>query len=318
MIPQYDKIIVDTSNIFYRIASMHLKNLTQEIATQLIKSNDLFRAYKSAIINLKTVNTEICLLFDPLLSNKGDSSRVKIKEEYKANREKNNFIQQIRIDTLTKLYSSFLIEPIQGISVYHDVEFEADDFVEKLTETGKCLLMTSDEDFARYLEQDRVEMLKKGFTLKPNSIFTANDFEKKHKFKPTISSVTFWKAMYGDKSDNIVGSFQNDSTKVLITASNEMKRIIKLLGENNVQLARAKADLFAGSGEFVKFKELLQLSNTERSYEKILDLTDTNFQLIESRLPRESSTDINNYKIKLEFNNLKPAKKKFSLSGLKG
>ena len=305
---KYDKIIVDTSNIFYRVAAAYLtKDLNQDTVNQLIKNNSLLKAYRSAIVNLKTKGTEICLLFDPLLSNGKESNRVRIKE-------KNTIMQQLRIDTLTKLYSSFLVDSVNEISVYHDVEYEADDFVEKLTETDKCLLLTSDEDFARYLEQGRVDMLIKGLIIKSSNIFTAKDFEKKYKFKPTIASVTFWKAMYGDISDNIVGSFKNESTKVLITASNEMKKIIKKLGEENTSLARAKADLFAGTGIFVEFIEQLKLSNTDRSFEKIFDLTDANFQLIESRLPRTSSIPISNFKVELAFGEIK--KKKFSLSGI--
>lgn len=314
----YSKVIIDTSNIFYRVAALYLKDLTQEKVNQFIKNNTIFSLYKTTIMNFKnqTMGT-VCLLFDPLLSNGKMSERLRIKEGYKTTRDKNSPVNILRIDTLEKLYSAFVVEPQQRIDVYHDCQYEADDYAEKLTETDKCLLVTSDMDFSRYLEKDRVEMLTQGLSIKPDGIFTFDDFLQKHNFKPTISSVTFWKAMYGDVSDNIVGSFKDPSTKVIRPASDEMKRLLVELGEENVPLADAKTDFFAGTGRFAKLKELLKLSNTNRSYDHLLDLTDSNFRVIESMLPRTSDIDINKFKVVLEFKINSTQKKKFSLGGLK-
>lgn len=313
----YDKLIIDTSNIFYRVAAFYLKDLTQDTMTQLIKTNTIFNYYKNAIQNFKQQTLgKVCLLFDPLLSNGNMSERLKIKEGYKATRDKNKPVNKLRIDTLEKLYSHFIIDPQKDIEVYHDVTLEADDFVAKLTETDKCLMVTSDEDFCRYLETDRVEMLNQGLTIKDDAIFTAKAFEEKYGFKPNITSVVFWKAIYGDPSDNIVGSFKDPSTRVIITASEEMMRIIKEFGEDNTDLSEAKMEFFAGNGRFTRLKDLLWLSNTERSFEKLLNMTDLNFQVIESKLPRSSSTPIDTYRVKLEFDTKKP-NKKFTLSKLK-
>lgn len=314
----YDKIIVDTSNVFYRVAAFYIKDLNQDKVNQAIKNNQLFSQYKTLVQNLKqqTLGT-ICLLFDPLLSNGKMSERLKIKEGYKTTRDKSKPINQLRIDTLEKLYTSFVVEPQSRIDIYHDTTLEADDYVEKLTETGKCLMVTSDEDFCRYLEDGRVEMLKQGLTIKDSAIFTAKDFEKKYHFKPTIASVVFWKAIFGDVSDNIVGSFKDPSTKVIITASEEMQSILKDLGNENTDIGKAKAAFFAGTGRFARLKELLQLSNTDRSYERLLDLTDANFRVIESMLPRSSDIPVDKYKIKLEFHTNSQNKKKFSLTSLK-
>lgn len=310
----YDKLIVDTSNIFYRVAAFYLKDLSQESAAQLMKNNTVFNYYKSAIQTLKQQTLgKVCLLFDPLLSNGNMSERLKIKEGYKATRDKNTPTNKLRIDTLEKLYSYFIVDPQKDVEVYHDIALEADDFVAKLTENGKCLMITSDEDFCRYLENGRVEMLTQGLTIKDSSIFTADNFEKKYGFKPTITSVIFWKAIFGDVSDNIVGSFKDPSTKVIVTASDEMMKLIKTFGEENTDLAEVKSEFFAGTGRFKRLKELLILSNTDRSFEKLLNMTDENFRVIESRLPRSSSIPVENYKVKLEFN-IKKTNKKFSLS----
>lgn len=311
----YDKLIVDTSNIFYRVAALYLKDLKQETVSNLIKNNTVFNQYKAFIEKLKGQSVgEICLLFDPMMSNGNMSARLKIKEGYKSTRDKNSPVSQLRLDTLEKLYSEFIVEKRPRISVYHDVSLEADDFVEKLTETGKCLMLTSDEDFARYLEEGRVEMLRKGLSIKDESIYTAKAFETKHGFKPSIASVTFWKALYGDVSDNIVGVFKDPSTKIIKTASDEMIEIIKELGEGKMSLAEAKAEYFSGTGRFERFAGLLRLSNTERSYEKFLDLTDTNFRIIESMLPRNSDIDVDKYKIQLDLDLSTVKKSKFTLN----
>ena len=311
----YDKVIVDTSNIFYRVAAFYVKtDKTQNLVNNLIKNNTIVNYYKEVVSKfLSQTLGEVCLLFDPLSLNGKMSERLKIKEGYKTTRDKNSPINQLRIDTLEKLYSTFLLEPKSRLALYHDVSLEADDFAEKLTETGKCLLVTADEDFCRYLEQDRVEMLKSGLSISEDAIFTANDFEQKYGFKPTISSVVFWKAMYGDVSDNIVGSFKNPKTRVIKPASDEMKEILKEMGEKNTPITTAKSEFFAGTGRFTKLKQLLTLSNTNCSYEHLLDLTDENFRVIESMLPRTSDVPVDTYRIKLEFKNT-TNKKKFSLN----
>lgn len=313
----YDKIIVDASNFFYRVAALYLKDLTLEAATTLMKNNTVFSQYKSVIKNLKVQTLgEIKLLFDPMLSNGNMSTRLKLKEGYKINRDKNTPVAQLKRDTLEKLYSDFIVDPQPRIDVYHDVSYEADDFAEKLTEEGKCLLVTSDEDFTRYLEKDRVEMLIHGLSINEENIFTAEDFEKKYGFKPTIASVTFWKALvHGDVSDNIVSVFKNPNTKIIRTAVEEMEQIIKELGEGLMSLEEAKTQYFSGVGRFERFAGLLRLSNTDRSYEKFLDLSEANFQVIESFLPRNSSVDIDKFKIKLDLKvNQANKKKKFSLN----
>lgn len=313
----YSKVIVDVSNIFYRVAAFYLKDLDKTKLNSLIKSNIVFSQYKNILQNLtqQTMGT-VCLLFDPLLSNGKISERLKIKEGYKQIRDRNTPPVLLRVNTLEKLYSFFITSNMKRIEVYHDVSMEADDFVEKLSEVGDCLLMTSDEDWCRYLEDGRVEMLAQGISIKEDSIFTASDFEKKHGFKPNISSVSFWKALYGDPSDNIVGAFTSPKTKVIKPADEEMQKILKILGEENPNIEEVKRNFYNGTGIFTRLKELLQLSNTDRSFEKLLNITDENLQVIESRIPRNSDIDINKYKVKLEFE-INKEKKKFSLNGLK-
>ena len=310
----YDKVIIDTSNIFYRVSAFYVKSdLNPTELNKLMKSNVVVNYYKEVVQKFlsQTLGT-VCLLFDPLFLNGQMSERLKIKEGYKLPRDKNSPINQLRIDTLEKLYTTYVLEPVSRLEIYRDNKYEADDFAEKLTEFGKCLLVTSDEDFTRYLETNRVEMLTAGLSIKEDNIFTAKDFEKKYGFKPNITSVVFWKALYGDVSDNIVGSFKNLKTKVIKPADEEMRQILVEFGNEETDLATAKINFFAGSGRFSKLKELLILSNTNCSYEQLLNLTDENFRVIESMLPRTSDIDINKFKVELEVKT--NDKRKFSLN----
>lgn len=144
----YDKIIIDTSNVFYRVAAFYVKDASEATCKTLIKNNLLFNYYKSVIDKLaQSTLGEVCLLFDPLLSDGSISERQKIKEGYKSNRDKNTPIVKLRINVLEKLYTHFLLKGNKRNSVYHDCEYVADHFVEKLTETGKCLIISADEDF---------------------------------------------------------------------------------------------------------------------------------------------------------------------------
>jgi len=223
----------------------------------------------------------------------------------------------LKIDTLQKLYSHFILNESKKVKVLHSLEYEADDYAEKLTEEGKCLLITSDEDFTRYLVKDRVEMLIQGVSIKDDGVFTFDDFVKKHGFKPSITSVTFWKVFWGDKSDNIPGIFLDSRTKILRSANDLAKELVKEMGEENVNYFEEKRNFFSGTGRFSKLKELLELSNTSKSYKKLLDLADENFQIIESRLPRESDIPIEKFITKVDVTVKSIKKSKFTLNGVK-
>lgn len=302
---QYDKLIVDTSNIFFRVSAFDLKGLTQDKFKTLKKSGSLFETYKAWVQSLTTRTFgDVVLLFDPLHSKGGISERAKIKSEYKAQRSKTDLVSQLKIDTLTKLYNYFILEPQSRIKVYHSLEMEADDFAEKLTEKGNCLMITSDMDFSRYLESGRVDMMRSGLTITDSAIYTSEDFEKdkKHPFKPNIASVSLWKAFYGDESDNLEGVYHLKTNKVLREASDKTMEVIKEIGNHPewsyLDLKRA---FFNEEAPWLDVIEFLKLSNTNCSYEKLLNSLDDNFRVIDSLVPRTSDIDINKYQVQVDL-----------------
>lgn len=312
---QYNKILIDVSNVYHRVLSLvdyqnDLNNLKK-----LTKNNIVLQQYIN-IINkfLNSTLGEVDLLFDPLNSSGELSKRQQLNNLYKINRVKNKLESSIKQDNLNKLYSYYVINNINRVNIYYDNEYEADDFVAKLTEKGSCLLVTSDNDWSRYLEKDRVEMLYKGFSVIEDNIMDVVKWSQneKHPFIPNECSVTLWKVLYGDASDDIEGVFINKKFRILRDASNEAMNIIKYFGENPCDLSTMKLKFFNGIDQFEKLNKLLNLTSTSKSYEKLFNVIDQNFQLIESFLPRNSDIDIEKFHIKLNFNN-KP-KKSFSLN----
>ena len=312
---KYDKIIVDSFNIYHRVAAC-LGKLDKEKIKSLHKNNTVLTCYVSLIEKLlASTYGEVCVVFDPLLSTGDKSKRAVLRETYKANRPKDKIETAFKQETLSRLYEALILSNQSRLKVYYDTEYEADDFVAKLTEKGNCLMMTSDYDWAKYLEDGRVDMLKKGLTIEDENIYTATDFEnsKDHPFHPNIPSIIFWKAMYGDTSDDIEGAFTDPKVKVLREADAEMKAILKLIGRENPPLQELKYEFFNGAGRFAKLYQYLQLSSTEKSYERILNTADINFQLVESLLPRSSDIDVEKFRIEIDLHIAKPVTQKFTL-----
>ena len=294
----YDKIILDMFNVYHRIViPVDASDPVQSKVETMVE-----------YINNLTMTTygDIYVLFDPLTVGKGLSKRQNILKEYKSNRKEKlspteKTQQKNKREALAKLYGYLIIKGNPRIHVYMHEEYEADDYVEKLTETGRCLLVTTDMDWARYLENDRVVILKEGLSPNSDKVFTIEHFIKKFGFTPTISSVTFYKAIYhSDPSDCITGAFHNKKVIVIQEASDEMMRLIKWMGETNQPLDLMKTRFVQGIEEFLELSNLIKLSCSDKAYEKILTLAENNFKVIESFLPRKSKTKIEDLEVKFE------------------
>lgn len=312
---KYDKILIDVSNLYHRVLNLVDYQDDLNILKKLTKNNVVLQQYINTVNKfLNSTLGEVDLLFDPLNSSGELSKRQQLNDLYKINRSKDKLSSSIKRDNLNKLYSYYVINNVSRVNVYYSNEYEADDFVAKLTEKGNCLLITSDNDWARYLEKDRVEMLSKGFSVIEDNIIDTVKWSQneKHPFIPNESSVTLWKVLYGDASDGIEGVFLNKKFRILRDASDEAMNLIKYLGENPSELSVVKLKFFNGIDQFEKLNKLLNLTSTSKSYEKLFNTIDQNFQLIESFLPRSSDIDIEKFHIKLNFNN--KHKKSFSLN----
>jgi 5'-3' exonuclease len=201
----YNHIIVDISNLFYRIKGSCKNSL--DITKKLI-------SYTEGDIkkNLHKDGT-IWILFDPLsYSDLGENKafingmeRKELLPDYKANRKYSDLF----LETI-ELYRKYYFYRGDKIKLVYSDLYEADDFVEPILDNIKSekqysvAMISTDLDWSRYIENSEkriIHLINKGF----NTPFTTEEFEKIYQFKPTKTAIILFKALFGDKSDNIQG-----------------------------------------------------------------------------------------------------------------
>lgn len=222
----YNKIIIDSANLFYRKKKEGMNST--EICKKMVKfiENDCKQHIQP--------DGEIYILMDPLsrsIEDKvfvyGPNKRKEIDSEYKKGREKAK--EYYNAISLFKKYFTYRGD---SIKLVYGANYEADDFVEPIInsfEPGqKVALYTTDLDFARYITDD-VHLINKDFE-KP---YTKEEFEEIYKFKPTIASVTFYKALFGDTSDNITGAINLKKAKFMSNINMCCYNCVKFIADNN-------------------------------------------------------------------------------------
>lgn len=237
---QYDIIAVDMFNVFYRTKDSSLDKDPVSIARNMaVYINERVKTHL-------TDGGKLFLLYDPIpKSDLGLSKTFKYTERqetlhnYKKNRDHNRNCLTV-VDLVRKYFSHRGEDTITVISN----KYEADDFTESIVAEYKgkdIALVTSDEDWCRYLETDKVVMINKDW----NTPFTVKSFEDKYKFKPSITGVCVWKACFGDGSDNIKGALQ----------------IKQLKNSNSVKLAAFDYVKYLGNHTDVNIKYILEKEN---------------------------------------------------------
>lgn len=197
----FNSIFVDVFNLAYRKSN---SNDYKAIANEFIDFLE-----KDAKKHMEADGT-IYLLFDPLpKSDLGLSKSLRysprmrnsIVSSYKKGRNYNSHVAEAI--KFLKRYYSFKGEKYK-ICISNNLE--ADDFVEPLLEIekGNIALLTTDQDWARYIS-DTVVMINKGFD-KP---YTKEQYLIDNGMLPTIATVTLKKAIFGDASDNIESIFDS-------------------------------------------------------------------------------------------------------------
>lgn len=140
--------------------------------------------------------------------------RKQLSDTYKVAREKEDtdFYQAVE-----KLKEFLLFTRDNDYVVYFEL-LEADDFVLPLLRSidpkESILLVSMDMDWARCIEyQDR-----KIHWLVKDEVFDKIKFKEKYEFYPSISSVSIYKSIRGDRSDSIPVGVSNFPKKQLIEA----------------------------------------------------------------------------------------------------
>lgn len=320
-----EKIIVDTSSFYYRL------HASADTAPAMF---DL--AYKTFTEDWLSKAKKICLCFDPLPTNVNEvlsddepskdhkTYRQTINEEYKLNRKEqikvaksnkqkktfslNTFQEkqsstklqdlQLKTNTLLLLYKEFIQAKYDGkIEVYHSQKYEADDYCDQLTKDClRTILVTNDMDWSRYLSRD-CSICNKGLSIESN-LYTAEDFAKDKGYKPNVTTVTLMKAFFGDKSDNITGSFMLPKIKVYRSVANKVKEAILSYQEHD-NLYQARLDILGQKNAFEEPLKSLAETLTDKGYSTIISTTLNNVDIIDTLIHNEA--DLNDCYVRLSI-----------------
>ena len=234
----YDNIIVDVSNLFYRLK----KNSKTSI--DIIKKINNYIGELQANIH---PDGSFYFLFDPIsYSDLNEAKnfhyplneRKKILPDYKANR----VYSELFLETIELFRKYYLYRGEKFKLIYSD-EYEADDFIEPLLkrlQEKSIALITTDYDFARYISDNPViHMVNKGI----DQPFTKDEFEKLFQFKPTNASVIMYKSLFGDKSDNILGALYLKKVKFNTNIKMLCRNYLQEVSDNNMTIDDAVQQL---------------------------------------------------------------------------
>lgn len=221
--------MIDALNLLYRLRE-------QQNEATLVSSKYVYRdlvvrfiAYIDALQDQHLhADGTIYFLFDhsPSGHDHGRSyrniGRKAIDARYKENRQRDTKEFYNSFDLLKYYYLTnkprFVSLQAQG--------YEADDLVKPILQyyvpsSARALLLTNDYDWTRYLS-DRVDWLPK-LAAKPA---TVADYIEDKGYKPTEQSVLIYKAVFGDRSDNIPG--------LLSESPKHVDEMIQILADENI------------------------------------------------------------------------------------
>jgi hypothetical protein len=169
------------------------------------------------------------------------SERKKILFDYKAGRT----YSPLYLDAI-ELYRKYYIHRGDKVQLVYSDEYEADDYVEPLldqftkewaneTKTKSVALVSSDFDWASYIvktPQRQIDLINEGF----HNPFSTKQFVEMFQFYPTIASNVLYKALFGDKSDNIVGAAFIKKAKFNVNIKMLCRDYIQYVSQNNLSI----------------------------------------------------------------------------------
>lgn len=206
---KYNYVLIDGSNLYHRSYALFNpigKNVIQHLFESIDKIQNDF-------CNDKTI---VYFIFD------NSQSQINIRKNidplYKSNREKT--------DKNIYKYHNIFIELLKVKSDNYKIlmagNLEADDLVKPLlnyvktlqTENYNVLLISNDLDWSRNIND-------KTYWYNWSYVLNKQEFYSKHGFFPSEEGIKIYKAIKGDKSDNIPISVHNFPNEVLIKICND-------------------------------------------------------------------------------------------------
>ena len=192
---KYNNLIIDCNNLYAR-AFYVCKQKTQKMPDVI---NQTIQLSLKMILNLQHKFLEgdgsIYVLAD------NPTSKITMRKElsggeYKADRMKETDGYYRGIDYLLVILNNYS-STFKTVRIKH---LEADDLVPSILENciGNSLLISTDMDWAR-----SISISVDWYNIK--EIYDVEKFTKHFKFYPTVNSITLYKSLLGDVSDNIQG-----------------------------------------------------------------------------------------------------------------
>jgi len=192
---KYNNLIIDCNNLYAR-AFYVCKQKTHKLPDVI---NQTIQLSLKMILNLQNKFLEEDGFIYVLADN--PTSKITMRKElsggeYKANRMKETDGYYRGIDYLLIILNNYSTT-FKTVRIKH---LEADDLVPSILENciGNSLLISTDMDWAR-----SISISTDWYNVK--EIYDIEKFTKRFKFYPTVNSITLYKCLLGDTSDNIQG-----------------------------------------------------------------------------------------------------------------
>lgn len=243
----YDYIVVDTANLFYRlqkdsddtlsITKKLIGHIEEEAKAHLREGGIIYLTFDP--ISKSTLNEEKSFHVSTY-------SKKNIDQRYKSGRTYSPIYKQ-SIENLMKYYAyrGDLIKEVYG-------PYEADDYVEPLLallpKDATVALTTTDLDWSRSIN-DKVSMINTGY----DTPFTKQEFIDKFQFSPTSAANTLYKALFGDKSDDIQGCIFLRKVKFLTNIRQSCLKMIQYVSDSGMSI-----DDFIKKWNSFDFKEIIK------------------------------------------------------------
>lgn len=220
---KYQHIIIDATNLWWRSFVVSIKDCITTDETKLascaidhtlkmLRNLQKKFAYNSSDIYLLFDNPETVLHIRKLIDSEYKSTRLKKsvpKGIYEA--------LAIFVEILKSYSNKFHVIKVPSL--------EADDLTDPLIkqlqidENNKALLISNDLDWARNITED-VDWYNY------NEIYTITSFNKKFGFDPSKGkAIQLYKAIHGDKSDNITNAVPYIPTEILLQIVNQFESV---------------------------------------------------------------------------------------------
>lgn len=215
---KYDNLIIDCNNLWARafyVCKQQTQKMPDVINTTIQHSiKMLMKLRKDFLVD----DGKIWVLAD------NPTSRLVMRKElsggeYKADRMKESDGYYRGIDYLLIVLNNYS-EQFRTARIKH---LEADDLVPSMLEhcNGVSLLVSTDMDWARSISPF-VDWYDSKI------VYDQETFRKHWKFTPTVDSITLYKSLLGDPSDNIQG-VQNMTSQVALNIISNYKDVFSLL-----------------------------------------------------------------------------------------